>query len=288
MKQKLLALLLTLTFVFSMAPLTVFAADNAKDPNHECDFAAGSVSNHDGTHKTYCSCGDSVTYKCYDYDGDHACDSCGYKMGCLYDAGVTSNNDGTHNVNCSCGNYMTVKCLDSDGDGKCDSCGYLMYCNHTSKSVRNNGDGTHTFFCRDCGKELTTEEHKYSEATDACLCGALKPAAVTPTEEPTPSEKPTPTEKPSEDSKPSATEKPAATSKPSATEKPAESSKPSATETSSKTTSAEPVAASSVESSASADVAQTGDSGNVMLWAILLIASLLGAAGCVYAKKKFL
>ena len=95
-------------------------------------------------------------------------------MGCLFDAGVTSNNNGTHNVNCSCGNYMTVKCLDPDGDGKCDSCGYLMYCNHISKSVKNNKNGTHTFFCRDCGEKLETEEHEYNEATGACVCGALK------------------------------------------------------------------------------------------------------------------
>ena len=154
---------------------TFFCNDCGKElETEDHTYEAGVTSNNDGTHNVNCSCGDFVTYKCYDYDGDHACDSCGYKMGCLFGAGVTSNNDGTHNVNCSCGNYMTVKCLDPDGDGKCDSCGYLMYCNHISKSVKNNKNGTHTFFCRDCGEKLETEEHEYNEATGACVCGALK------------------------------------------------------------------------------------------------------------------
>ena len=143
---------------------------------HECDFDAGVTSNGDGTHNVNCECGKYMTYKCADYNGDHACDSCGDKIGCLYDAGVTSNGDGTHNVNCSCGDYMTLTCMDNDGDGKCDSCGYQKYapaCKHTHKGAVNNNDGTHTIVCRDCLAVQHTEDHTFN-AQGICVCGAIQ------------------------------------------------------------------------------------------------------------------
>ena len=47
--------------------------------DHECDFEAGITSNEDGTHNINCSCGEFVTVKCLDNDGDGKCDSCGYQ-----------------------------------------------------------------------------------------------------------------------------------------------------------------------------------------------------------------
>ena len=91
---------------------------------------------------------------------------------------VKNNEDGTHTFFCrDCGEELETEEHEyNEATGAC-ICGALKpldVCEHTSKSVKNNEDGTHTFFCRDCGEELETEEHEYNEATGACICGALK------------------------------------------------------------------------------------------------------------------
>ena len=83
---------------------------------------------------------------------DMKCVDCGYKYG----------------FNFSCSGS------DTDYDGICDKCGYVYkpaVCEHTSKSIKDNGDGTHTYYCRGCSAELNTEAHTYSNG--ACTCGAL-------------------------------------------------------------------------------------------------------------------
>lgn len=46
-------------------------------------------------------------------------------------------------------------------------------CEHTDSEYVDNGDGTHSLVCQDCGEELSTEEHKGEWKSEwECVCGA--------------------------------------------------------------------------------------------------------------------
>ena len=50
-------------------------------------------------------------------------------------------------------------------------------CEHTSTTAKDNGDGTHTITCTNCGKQITTEKHNY--VNQKCTkCGAQKLAVA--------------------------------------------------------------------------------------------------------------
>ena len=114
MKKKLLAVLMVLALIISIAP-TAFA-------EHEHDYKAHS--NNDGTHNLSCNCGLGVeNVTCLDNDGDGKCDSCGYVKYVApdeeheHDYKAHSNNDGTHELSCNCGlSVKNITCLDYKGD----------------------------------------------------------------------------------------------------------------------------------------------------------------------------
>ena len=50
-------------------------------------------------------------------------------------------------------------------------------CTHPSTTAKDNGDGTHTITCTNCGKQITTEKHNY--VNQKCTkCGAQKLAVA--------------------------------------------------------------------------------------------------------------
>ena len=178
-KKKLLAVLMVLALIISIAP-TAFA-----EHEHEHEYN-NAVSDGAGHHDLSCNCGQEVKgITCLDSNGDGKCDSCGYvkytkpEDSHEHNYVAHSNGNGTHDLSCNCGlEVKGITCLDSNGDGKCDSCGYQKYapvCKHGFQYVKDNGDGkTHKATCRDCGIVIAEKLAHVFDENGVCACGAIQ------------------------------------------------------------------------------------------------------------------
>ncbi len=153
---------------------------------HECDFNGPVTSNHDGTHNINCSCGNKVTVKCSDGNGDRHCDSCNYMMythSCEWVlketlSAPTCTKPGTGKYVCKvCGEVMGGS-IPATGEHK-----WVLKKTLTAPTCGKNGTGLYA--CESCGTEMggsipATGEHKYEAGVTSnkngthnvnCKCG---------------------------------------------------------------------------------------------------------------------
>lgn len=201
MKKRILAMLMAMTMIISLIPMTAMA--------DECDHAYKLVSPMLGTHQYECEkCGDAYGVglcKNADSDYDGTCDLCKtyYKHDCdekglepgtaakhnvicsqcgaiqfseQHDyAGFVAVNETKHVKSCACGARQTTRFShkDNNGDNKCDNCGYTDH-----KCVYDAGskyleDNTHKTFCA-CGEYMVLNCLDYDGDTYCDSCSHQK------------------------------------------------------------------------------------------------------------------